>query len=518
MSHFASVSAVRIHGWVKRTTELRSARGASAALKIATSRAAVEPHLPAGTRWCVQAGEISGVVAVEADDALAAEAAVLAIAAHLRSALPAVELESWWAESVDYVSAFDAWDAQTLSGARDPGVMRRLFLPPILDVPAVESCALCRDEAVDTSLAPVPSREKDEPPRRVGRDCGMRLEHSRPEATPALVPGRLAEDFETLAERGGVGGDGKRVDSPIRRSKTTNHLATISADGNAVGGLLQALATPGPGLSQSFSDQIGELRRRVPGVIQIAASESLRLASAAVSAQGQDVAPVAVHVEAGDDIVVSVPAPLAWRFVAKLLDTFDREVERELRDWAPPRLKARTAEDEAAREAILDKLAHLSLGAGLVFAHASHPFSDCLDTADSILREAKQATRGQTSAVSWADITEDIRARSGRHLAATSLVEQLEHPGRIPTAMRLTRSAQASLSQMLTDLWGGSDAQADIDEAHRAIRTWAKRTRSGNVLADTDPADHHTATESELAALRGHLSRARWWPAMEGMP
>lgn len=515
MTNFGAVSAVRIHSWVARTPELRLTRGASEALKGATSRGRISPLLPVGVQWCSEAGEVSGVVPLQAPVAVDLMNAIDMVAHQIQSALPALELEAWWTEADDYVTAFDAWDAETVTGRRGPEIRRRTFLHQNLDVPIVESCAACRDEPADMSRPPVAPRDEAESPYRIGRDCGERLDSSDRRDALSSLGGRQARDFDELARSGGLGPDGLRVDTPVRRTKTNNHLATISADGNAVGGLMQALAHPGEGVSAEFLQGVAELRRHVVLVINGAGSEALRLATKGIGAVGQQVSPVAVHVHGGDDIVVSVPAPLAWRFVTNLLLTFDREVGSGLKGWTVGKLTehspgAHAEIDRIAAERLVKRMNQLSLGASIVFAHSSHPFADCLSMADKVLGEAKRATAGRASAVSWADITEHAAVYLGRHVTADQLAEQMDHPDAVPVVMGVSRSGQATLSQMLTDLWGDSSDDDDADSLARAIEDWAKRTKNPPLLPARSPL--RPATAVALAGLRDDLSRARWWP------
>lgn len=523
---YAVVSAVRIHEWVARTPQLPLIRGASEALRRQTSRLAVEPLLPAGVRWCVAAGEVSGVVPLEASDAVAAESAVTRVAAHLRVTLPALQLDSWWVASPDYVTAFDLWSSDTLAGSTSPKVERRLFLPAPLDVPMIESCGLCRQEPVDVAKQPVQPRDRQDVPVRAGRDCQTRLDHESGAPNRAAV-GRFAKDFDELARRGGVGSDGRRRDTPTGRTKDDNHLATICADGNAVGGLMQFLARPGP-LDPQLSQIVQDLRDRLPSVLDSATNEAVRRATEEISGPGQQVQPVAVHVLGGDDIVVSVPAPLAWRFVATLFVAFADEMDRGVRDGALEQLKelggkgaelvrggeTRAVGDNESAARIRDALLSISLGAGMTFAHASHPYADTSAQADRAMGRAKGLARGRRSAVYWTDVTQDARGTEGLFLTEALLVEQIAHPRRVPSALTLSRSAAAALGQILSDEWGGSSDATRISAASREIRRWARRTAVSGLPGTLDEPTGASAVV-DLRELRAQLSRARWWPQQE---
>lgn len=515
MTLHAVISAVRIHDWLTRTPELRFVRGASAMLREETRPENLA--LPDGVSWCDDVGTVSGVLAVTIADPNQAEEQVTRLAASLRKALPDVEFDAWWTDERDYVSAFSRASQDALRGGSDPEVGRKVFLPPLFDVPIVQPCGACRREAVDAAQTALPPRNAGDPSIRLGRDCRSRHTWSGRDAPPPGVAGRLAHDFEELAAAGGVDPSGERRDNPIRRAKTDNHLATISADGNGLGGLMRVLAATNEGLSADFTDALRAIRSRIAGHFDEVTNDAVRRAAKSVSLPGQTVAPSICHLVGGDDVLVSVPAPLAWRFVDTLLGEFDAGVDRTIRSSVDALTKAAfTDPDRDAASRISAALDRVSLGAGIAFAHASHPFADTDRLAASALRQAKNISKGETSGVSWIDVTEDAELTAGRYLDGLRLAAELGDPNQTPSAFRLTRSAQAALSGLLVDEWGGRPDEVTVKAAGQAIRRWAKRTGVNGLPGTLDADATATPKVTDLRILRDQLSRARWWPAAPG--
>ncbi len=512
MTTFAVLSAVRIHDWLTRTTELRLLRGASEALRRATHPDILA--LPAGVAWCDEVGSVSGVIVVTVSDGAPADKAMTDIAATLRDALPETEFEAWWADADDYITAYTrAADDALRGGGSDPGVGRLVVMPPILDVPVVHTCSTCRREPVDTSLTLVPGRDPGDPPTRYGRDCHSRASNSDRATPPSGVAGRLAHNFEELARHGGCDPIGVRRDSPVRRTKTDNHVATISADGNAIGGLMRALAATGGDLSESFGNTLAHVRRGIAGQLDVVTGDAVRHATKAVSLPGQQIAPAICHIMGGDDILLSVPAPLAWRFTESLLAAFDDGVHRDIRAPVGKALaEARTEADLQVASDIRTVLKRVSLGVGMTFAHASHPFADTDRIAGGAIRIAKKAGRGRTSGVCWVDITDDLDLVPDRFVSGSTSASDLAYPCMAPGVFGFTRSAQAALTGLLTDEWGGRTEQVIVDAAGLAIRRWADRTGNRGLPGSLDPSASGVCALADLRTLRDQLSRARWWP------
>lgn len=103
----------------------------------------------------------------------------------------------------------------------------------------------------------------------------------------------------------------------------------------------------------------------------------------------------------GDDVLVSVPAAVAWRFATELGWEFDR-----LRSTWESRLQddLASAPNPQLEATMKDLIGQVSLGIGMVIAHSSHPIADSNAVAEQALRAAKLSTgvprapsRGSTS-------------------------------------------------------------------------------------------------------------------------
>ncbi len=526
MTTYLVLSAVRIHTWLTRTPRLRYLRGASAALKDATARAvieATEPVVRGRASWCDEAGEVSGVVALETAEGVDPARVADEVAANVREVLPAAELEAWWVEAPDYVTAFLAWDRETQTGLWTEQVGRATYLPAPADTPLANTCSGCRCEPVDpmNGVTPMPDGEA---PEHLGPDCVSRRDHSEQPWFHIGVHGRPAKDFEGLAQKGGVDPTGIRGDTPVGRRKTNNHLATVSADGNGVGSFMASLASAYTGSDEGMRQALATLRRHASVALDTATSEALRRAIKVISRNQQQVVPVIVHLAGGDDIVVSVTAPLAWRFVTELGTAFRQELLLQLEphldalDDAVTRAEAVDATKTG--QTIHDAVGAMSLGIGVAFAHESYPFVDAQHLAESAMAQAKKERGGKTSAVTWIDLTVEDRIPPGRCVDVSVLDDQMDAPEG-PAVFDLPPHARAVLGTLLTDQWGGRPDRAE--HAGLQLRTWAKRrTRedagAAQLPGSLNPQARGPIRQADLVDLRDQLSRARWWPAGEAAP
>lgn len=478
------VSAVHIFEWMTRTPKLKLIRGASSALRAETSNSAIRQAFPA-LELCDDAGDIDGVVAVElGEGATGQDAADWAdeLVRHLSARLPAVDWEAWWAESDDgYLGAYLAYEGAQIAGMSDPGsVGVRTFLPPPLEPPLAETCAGCRRE-------PAQPISLDDDKRRLGADCAardaaqrrdrkQRSRQARPERKQAEQPKHedaAQEDagdrpatpawtFEDLATEGGL--DTEERSRPGRH-RTRNHLATIHADGNGIGGLMSALTGAAVG-----DDRLAGLRQSIVGDIDAATARAFEAANDAVS-RNAAVEGAIRHFGGGDDLLASVAAPRAWDFVMVLGLEFQRQLGERL---------------ESHRDD-LKQLCHpiesLSLGVGITFAHTAHPFADARSLAFDAMKQAKKAVGGARPAVSWIDLTAEDSLPKDRHILLESLIAERRMSN--PVA-ELPPSARSSLGEIL----------ASYDDPEPEVARWAKRT--GNAV--------------RFENLSHNLSRARWWP------
>ena len=327
-SMYVDVAAVRIQHYIGRTPRLKGQRGASAWLSWATSAEQVTkvlrdtPALRArGAELNPEAGQADGLISVRlpGDSASEETAKTVAgtLAAYLRSVLPSLEISGLWGAGPSYLEAY----RDQMKPLRDDPPL--VSLPPSAGFPPLESCAECRADPVAR-----PDRDPRESPRgvpglpgplpgpvpqvlawRLSRTATAMLRGNSPstgeEADLARALGRdpdagTAQDFQDLAALGG-------------QETWRNHIATVYADGNAIGALFDRIAAHGD----------PDLKEQASAAISAATRKSLLEATLAVLGEDpREPLPVIPHIVGGDDLVVSVVADRAWRFTVSYLDAF----------------------------------------------------------------------------------------------------------------------------------------------------------------------------------------------------
>lgn len=453
MPYYVDVAATGIQRYLARTPKLKWHRGASAALVEATS-GFTDELLPGSAAKNDEKGEIDGVVSLKLADTADRDAAVNAVLTSLRQKLPGAVFQISEGAADNYLHAY----LEELKPRIERGEVQQ-DLPAAVEFPGVQVCGLCRtDPAVST-------RELEEgDTRTVCADCLMR---DAPETTRQ---GRTAEQ----RLRADVG---SKLRSPagfeelvtLGRRRTT-HLATVYADGNRVGGLLSELAA-------SDSESAEVVIRELPEITWSA----LRAATCAVRDGHDDVLCVVPHVVGGDDVLVSLPADRAWRFVRDFLSTFEREFHQLLGSM-----------DE---ELVLP-----TMSAGIVFARHNYPFASQVDDAARCLREAKSVGAGQSAWVQFTDATADGSAGPGRpiaHAALTNNVHSLSDLAALPSHHR------GQLAEAL-QRHGASSA--------RALAERLSRRHLLDAFADDapHPAPGECGDKSQLG-LAEAFRITRWW-------
>lgn len=499
MTWWVTVAAVRIHGWIQQTPKLSHMRGASRALSVRTSPAVVEALVDVPTvRVQRRESEVDGVVVAAAPDIEAACTYAGRLVAALTGQLPGVQWESWWCEADSYVAAF--------SRAVDPfddGVKRLRRLPALHEAGPVMSCLMCRSEPAGRAGNRVsPSVIGDDKPGALdSQGCGCQVRHDEgtfdktdlpPDDLRAQIRGRtLAKDFAELASLGGVTPGASKA---IGRKESRSHLSTVYADGNGMGAFFQALSSTSLTLPELHGAAISELNN--------ATKDAVIQAAWAVAAD-PDVASIEPHFVGGDDVLVSVPAPYGWTFAAHLAGFFEG-LRGTLTTLLDKDLASSGPEVHQSEEVRLlrERIAAISLGVGVTFAHASYPFAEASHAAEGRLRRAKQEAGGQYSCIAWVDITAQSAARREHNahvvkaLDARNMLSIPPNDPRAKAVFRLTPSARSQLAAILRD--------EDGTVAQTALETWAKR------LKDTNFAEQLMNTAHEQ--LWADLSMARWWP------
>lgn len=174
-----------------------------------------------------------------------------------------------------------------------------------------------------------------------------------------------------------------------------NHVALIFADGNGIGGLFQKLAD-----DAAKDGSTGEMRK-VSAAMKDATNDALLTTTKVV--MGFDEAknnwkekqcPVVPHIVGGDDILVSVSANYAWKFLFTFL-------EKMRTNWS----KVEDVPDS-----------NLSLSAGMVICKAGYPFGNQVELAEKLLKRAKTEVRGQDWSFTWLDLSYDGDDVSTHHV------------------------------------------------------------------------------------------------------
>lgn len=502
MPYFASVAAVRIQSWLARTPELRYVRGASRALQEATQREtdrqgevplllAARAGLPDGVHSDTDSPDVDGVCVLRSDDQDALDEGVDRLLNYLQRRLPGAEWTAWRTEASSYVVAYDAVHG---GGAHSSAIKRwPRRLPLTLDLPFAAPCARCSFELATRSV-PVPGA-KDQKTVGIGPDCVVRRD-----AGLDLT----FTDFDELARQG-------RHQSTVGRRDATNHLATICADGNRVGDFFAAVAALNEPNLQT------ELSRAVDAAIHAAVADAE--CCGPQGANGETL-PISIrHFVGGDDVFVSVAAGFAWLYVERLGREFERDftarVEKAFETADAARQAGATGfADDRQIQKVRKAAERVSLAIGIAFANSSYPIADCRESALEAERFAKRATGGNSSAVSWLDITVEPsigqgggRIPPGRWVAIGTLTGDLADPH---PALVMPASARNVLVTLLRPR--AEESAADIA---RAVRAWALRVDRLSELEPYLPGEDGSDCEGRIGELRHTVDRARWWPRRE---
>jgi hypothetical protein len=483
---YLDIAAVRIQQYLSRSASLRMRRAASSILAEQTSAAVVGPLLALASlgdgtdavevKINDEAGVADGVISLvfpaAADDA-ARDVMITgiedAVLAHLRDQLPAAEFQAVWGTGTSYVSAY----ANDLGRKLRDGEVRH-DLPAVTDFPLARPCEQCgvgssarsaSVQGVATWLCP---------------DCSVRnVPHNQVTLSKRSPEGRLRSALH--AQGGDLDFPAEFDDLALLGSEASgrNHLATVAADGNQFGAFFAALAKAA--VSDAGFEQI---KRTVSVALADAADEALAIATSAVQPPGAKQICVVPHVVGGDDVVVTLPADLAWQFTCVFLETFETLV-------AATTVAARGSLKNAGFE-----VGRLSASAGIVFADARYPFGLALEAADQQMTMAKRSNKGSGAAVRWLDLTADGP----------------EAPERRPVALSLLRDGGRA-----TDTAGALDGLVALPASHRAELRHALRTVDELSAASIASRKGTTAQvrpflDNPALPLDAALDLVRWWP------
>jgi Cas10/Cmr2, second palm domain len=364
--------------------------------------------------------------------------------------------------------------ATTLSRRFDDGTAL-LSVPAAPELPLLAPCQRCR---LDPAVAQVRGA-KEEGTVNVCTDCAQRELAGGRRTRPAPghpSPGLAAEERLSRLVAGDEALDW--VDDFGALAKLTgerdNHLATVLADGNSMGRFFQRLAASGSPAKRTLSRRFAE-----------ATFQALAEATVALRPESGPL-PVIPHVVGGDDVVVSLPARLAWPFLRGYLRAFERLVREAVKATAP----GFAAETPTASAAV-------------VFAHHTYPFQRCVTVGDELLAGAKTREAGARSSVLWVDVT-----REGEQPPASRRPWTIEELARLQDDIamlapgRLAKHARSALALGL--------ARPDPDVAAARARLLAERLGVRDVvrrlLHDGDDG------VGGVGRLGDALELGRWWP------
>ncbi|MGI8815028.1 MAG: Cas10/Cmr2 second palm domain-containing protein [Pseudonocardia sp.] len=497
MKTYLDIGVARIQTWLGRSSTLRGRRGASRLLADQTRRGQIESWLLgqpglADVSWNEQSGDVDGIVnlTLSADTPPERTTQVAAVViGWLRDGLPRVDLQAAWTTADSYVEAYPDIEAVIDSG---DGLI--VDLAPSRGVPIARVCDDCGLDSVVRADYHIAEDEV----RDLCADCEARYDGAGRTTgrTRTVVPGPETDLAEWLVNDSpawsgytresvfqqfpdNFGELATATTGPDDRPGT--HTALVYADGNQVGAFIERAIEAG--LPKSDLAKWISRANRAAVVAGVNAVLTTHPASAGI--------PVSPHLIAGDDLLVSLPAMLAWPFLRAYLPAFTEALRKEA-------LKCQEAlKCEASRNAHDAIRPFPTVSAGLVIAHQSYPFADVVALAGAALATAKRHTRGAASSVAWLDIT--AHGPGGAHTSV--LTDAVSHHVR---ELGDLAAAPASTRQTLLAAVGGADLagarRPDLDDQIRRLDIEAAR-----------PFLDDGAAAAAGLPLPVALSLVRWW-------
>ena len=543
---FLDVAAVRIQTWLARSQRVRYRRGASFRLAEVTSEQKItevlqQSELAPLVEVSPEAGAISGVVSMRfaAGDLTDDQAHTLALRAAcavsraIREVFPALPLTASLGRADYYVKAYDPMHAA----------------PPLLDLPAqgeegfaARPCGMCRSARARFARVTLVRDDATD----LCTDCHSRVEKRGAVGSVAGYSSAVPRSHLPTSQQGldqklqtATGsknrypGDFAELASWMGRAEddAATHLATIFADGNRIGALMKRVGeslSTNPHAELDRNDivaTISEATKRAIGWAGQKATE--RIDPEALDPDVRSMVPMLVHLADGDDILVTVPAPLGWATVRALGEEFGAQLNLV----------------QGFQELGVEP-GDVSLSLGMVFHHARHPIADVVRLAESLLKAAKKQTNGEVAACAFLDLTPDgessIGAVEGSPNAprrALSLEELEGWSKQLDAAAGIPASHRATLLQLLRETYAEAHRGAVPHEAETARAALARRVitlghRPIIDLVTTVPAEQDPPAPSQLARLREalladdpaarnelrlKLDIVRWWDPQSGL-
>ncbi|MGH3905069.1 MAG: Cas10/Cmr2 second palm domain-containing protein [Pseudonocardiaceae bacterium] len=449
-ARYVDVSVQHIQSYLVRAQDLKGRRGASAMITRATKQDTVIrclAELPVAPND--EAGAVDGVISVRLDEPGAELTTEVTgrLVSHLRSSLPAAFIVSTHRDGASY--------AEAVAGDIDEQIITHL--PVCAEWPAAKRCDWC-------NIWPAGEWLDGE---EVCRDCSLRSDAAGRSQQPDWKPLAETRLRRHLADRPGTGPprevptDFDQLGSLGPITGEHNHLATVLADGNAIGKLISEL--------RRAKDT--QALRGAPRTIDDATWTALTGAVVTIDSAEATAWRVVPHLVGGDDLLVSVPAHTAWEFVRAYLSIFGTEVSSLARKGLVP-----------------------SASAAVVFHQVKDPFSVVADLAQDLLKTAKKEHYGGRAAVCWQSITHDgsARLRGRRSITLDGLDGSWDALARFA---QVGKSQRHVLARALRD---GRDIDAQLDR----------------VLSGDDPMSSLVAPFRAAGApipLTQAIGMAEWW-------
>ena len=458
MPLYVDIAAVRIQQYLSRTPTLRGRRGASAALASAHDVLADKDLLAGRARVNGEAGQVDGVLSIVLDDEASREVVVDTLLSRLRDELPGAEFQVAWGRADSYLVAY----MREIKPMVERGEAQ-VDLPASAEFPLAAACQICRmDPAIDEAII-----NFEDGQQHLCADCVMRYA-PRNRRRVRTAEERLAErvgatkspqGFNDLAALG-TAGDG-------------THVATLHLDGNRVGGFFAELAGLGG------VDRSGAVK-----ALTDATFHALAAATCAVRRPDDAALCVVPYLLGGDDVLVSMPADRAWRFVIEFLTDFGARTGR------------------LARRLGMSETSAPTTAAGMVFARRDFPFALMVEETEWCLRDAKGIGAGLRPWVRFVDITSDGPGGGCRPVSLTAL---RRHRSALTALVKLPRAHRARLVETLHS--DGPDT----------TRTLAARLGHTAVIKPFSiPGGQHgdgnaTERDEDVIDMDQALRIARWW-------
>jgi hypothetical protein len=469
MPRYVDVGVKQVQTWLVRAPHLKGRRGASTMLTRATADDVVRAQLKdlSTVQQHREAGHVDGVISVQVEpdkpggdlDELCCKVE-RTLVDYLRGAAPAAFLEATWRDGTSYAEAYDERIRVTE------------YPPATNEWPAAKRCDWCHLWPAIHQIWDQIGEDSKPEEKNICIDCKKRSDDEAAGRTTANRFAPFAEQrlLVKLAERGSDGPilpddfNELRLLGPFPNDAT--HLATIFADGNAIGGLIAQLRK-----ERRRPKDRGLTPAEAPKRIDDATWNAAADAVLAIADPGSRFWPVIPHLVGGNDLLVSVPAHRAWRFVRTYLAGFVAGTNAMAIGGIAP-----------------------SASAGVVIHHYREPISLVVDLAEELLRQAKNEHAGAKAALGWQSITHDGSAhvQDRRSITADDLKSRWDELSRFAA---VAPSQRQVIARMLRE---------DVD-VHAQLR----RIRSGgSTLADL--AAPFLGEEAAIP-LTTALGLARWW-------